>query len=180
MQFGVWKRIIAGFTLILAHAHVLAIDSVAIEMGVGDRVQIAHLGVQWDWGARWFQSNGAHLGGYWDLSLSQWRGTSYRGIKGDTQQITSIGLTPVFRIQRDNKKGAYLEGGVGMNLLSDLYDNNNHHLSTRFQFGPNLGIGYVFDNKVDIGLRYQHYSNASIKQPNDGVDVIAVRTRYAF
>jgi hypothetical protein len=29
-------------------------------------------------------------------------------------------------------------------------------------------------------LRFQHFSNAEIKKPNDGVDFISIRARYAF
>ena len=180
MRFDQWKILIAGIALTAAHGAVQAIDSTYLQLAVGRRVQMVGLGAQWDWERRWFQSNGAHLGGYWDLSLAQWRGTQYRNIPGATQHITSVGLTPVFRLQHDRNKGFYAEAGIGIHLLSDLYDNNDSRLSTRLQFGDHGGIGYVFDNKLDIGLRLQHFSNAGVKEPNDGINFAVIRASYAF
>jgi lipid A 3-O-deacylase len=171
---------IAGIILMVAHGGVCAVDSVSIETGVGQKVQMARLGAQWDWGSRWFKSRESHVGGYWDLTVAQWRGTKYRNTQGERQNITNIGITPVFRFQKDDNKGLYAEAGVGLNLLSKLYDNNDTHLSTRFQFGDHVGIGYVFQNKLDLSLRFQHFSNAKIKTPNDGVEFLTIRARYIF
>lgn len=91
-----------------------------------------------------------------------------------------VGITPVFRYQRDEKLGWYVEGGIGANLFSELYNNDDNRLSTAFQFGDHLGVGYVTDNKWDLGLRIQHYSNASIKRPNSGVNFIIASARYSF
>lgn len=180
MRLIQWKSLIIGVALAAAQSVGHAVDSVSLDLGAGQRVQMARVAAQWDWGSRWFQSNGTHIGGYWDLSLAQWRGTKYQNVSGERQNITNIGLTPVFRFQRDNKKGLYAEAGVGIHLLSKLYDNNGTRLATRFQFGDHVGIGYVFDNKLDLGLRFQHFSNAGIKTPNDGVEFISIRARYAF
>lgn len=180
MRFDQWKSLLACIALTAVHGAVQAIDSTSLELAVGEKVQMLRLGAQWDWESRWFQSNGSHIGGYWDLSLAQWRGTQYQNIPGETQHITSVGLTPVFRFQQDSKKGFYGEAGIGLHLLSDLYDNDNRHLSTRLQFGDHVGIGYVFDNKLDLGLKLQHFSNGGFKNPNDGVNFAAIRARYAF
>lgn len=180
MRMTPWKSLIAGLALTAAHSAVLAIDAVSFEVATGDQVKMVRLGLQSDWEHRWFQSNGTHLGGFWDLSLAQWRGTQYQNIPGATQNITSIGLTPVFRFQQDSKKGLYAEAGIGIHLLSELYDNNNSHLSTSFQFGDEVGVGYVFNNKLDIGLKLQHFSNGGIKKPNDGVNFASIRARYSF
>jgi len=63
-------------------------------------------------------------------------------------------------------------------LLSELYDNNDRKLSTAFQFGDHVGIGYVFQNNLDLGLKVQHFSNGSIKQPNQGINFGVVRVSY--
>lgn len=155
-------------------------DSVSLEVADGNRTQFVRVGVQWDWAGKWWQSNGTHLGGYWDLGLSQWRGTRYQNTAGTTQNLTDIGLTPVFRFQRDDKLGTYGELGIGAHYLSDLYDNNGRQLSTHFQFGDLIGIGYVFSNKLDLGLRLQHFSNGGIKEPNNGVNFVVIKASYRF
>lgn len=155
-----------------------AVDSASFEFAAGAQTKMARAGVQWKWDRQWVRSNGTHIGGYWDLSLAQWRGERFRNIPGNTQNIASIGITPVFRFQNDSLKGWYAEAGIGAHLLSKLYDNNDRQLSTRFQFGDHIGIGYVFPNDADIGLKIQHFSNGGIKQPNDGVDFAVIRVSY--
>ena len=157
-----------------------AADSASFEFGTGDKTKMVRVGAQWKWDAMWWQSNGTHIGGYWDLTLAQWRGNRFRNIPGNTQNITAIGITPVFRFQNDSRKGLYFEAGIGAHLLSELYDNNDQQLSTRFQFGDHLGIGYVFANNADVSLKIQHFSNGSIKKPNDGVNFAVVRVSYPF
>lgn len=166
--------------LILAgiHGTVYAIDSVSAEFAVADEIRMARVGAQWKWQQRWWESDGSHIGGFWDLSLAQWRGSRFQSRSNGTQHLTSIGITPVIRLQNNNLKGFYVEGGIGIHYLSDLYDNNDRQLSTRFQFGDHISIGYVFQNNLDLSLKVQHFSNGSIKQPNDGVNFAVVRVSY--
>ena len=91
-----------------------------------------------------------------------------------------IGSTPVFRWENDNKKGIYVEGGIGASLFSKTYNNNGNRMSTAFEFADHIGIGYVFNNNFDLGLRLQHYSNAGIKKPNNGENFVVVRGAYRF
>ncbi len=156
------------------------IDSGSLEIGGGAKVQMVRVAVQSDWSRRWFQSNGWHLGGYWDASLAQWRGNAYRDVDGQHQNITNIGFTPVFRYQRDDLKGWYGEGGIGVNLLSELYNNDANRLSTAFQFGDHIGAGYVFDNQWEVGMKIQHFSNGSIKKPNSGVNFLVLKVSRPF
>lgn len=159
----------------------VAADSASLEIGSGRKVQMVRVAAQSRWEkTRWFQSNGTHLGGYWDLSLAQWRGSAHQEIKGRHTYITEIGLTPVFRLQADDLKGWYAEGGIGIHLLSKLYDNNSDYLSTRFQFGDHIGGGYVFNNGWEAGLQLQHFSNGGIKRPNSGVNFLVFKVARAF
>lgn len=156
------------------------IDSVSLSVDAGQSVQMTRLSFNKDWDKRWFQSNGSHLGGYWQLSTGFWREKRYMNQPGLHQNLWDIGLTPVFRYEKDNKKGVYYEAGVGVHYLSKLYNNNGNYLSTRFQFGPQLGVGYVFENNWDVGLRAQHFSNAGKKEPNSGVNFISLKVAYHF
>jgi hypothetical protein len=174
------KTAAIGFILAATHCAAHAVDSASLEIASGNKTDMARVGVQWKWARQFWQSNGTHIGGYWDLSLAQWRGRQFQNRPGSTQNITDIGFTPVFRWQKDSLKGLYAEAGIGVHYLSDLYDNNDRQLSTRFEFGDHIGIGYVFRNNVDIGLRFQHFSNGSIKEPNDGVNFAVVRVSYSF
>jgi lipid A 3-O-deacylase len=156
------------------------VDSASFEYGAGSKVNMVRAGVQSDWDVRWLASNGRHLSGYWDATVSYWRGDEHRGIPGQRQHIGSIGFTPVFRYQRDDKLGWYAEAGIGLNLLSQTYNNHDDRLSTAFQFGDHVGLGYVMRNKWELGLKYQHFSNGSIKKPNTGVDFLILKASYRF
>ncbi|MFX7849766.1 acyloxyacyl hydrolase, partial [Acinetobacter baumannii] len=65
------------------------------------------LGLQSYWAKQWFASNGTHLGGYWDATLAEWQENRFQSISDNKQNLTDIGITPVFRFQNDSKKGLY-------------------------------------------------------------------------
>ena len=77
-------------------------------------------------------------------------------------------------------RGWYAEAGVGLNLLSKLYDNDSNRLSTAFQFGDHLGVGYVFANQWDVGMKVQHFSNGGYKEPNSGVNFLVLKASRRF
>lgn len=166
--------------LLCASVPARAVDAVALEYGHAEHARLARIGLQWFWEKQWWKSNGTHIGGYWDFTLSQWRGDRYRGIAGRSQDIAVLGITPVFRFQSNSRKGLYLEAGIGAHLLSERYDNDGKQLSTRFQFGDHIGLGYVFENNLDLTLKFQHFSNAGIKKPNDGADFAVLTVRHSF
>lgn len=169
-----------GCVLVAAHATCVAVDSISAEWAHGNRTQVVRVGAQWNWSSKWWQSNGTHIGGYWDADLAQWRGTRFGDTSDATQNITEAGFTPVFRFARDDQLGLYGELGIGVHYLSGIYNNNGKRLSTHFQFGDHLGIGYVFSNALDLGLRFQHFSNGGYQEPNDGINFLALRVRYLF
>ncbi len=163
-----------------AFAAAPAADGVSFEFASAAKIKMVRVGVQSHWERRWIQRNGRHLGAYWDLQLAQWRGSAHQNIPGRHQHITDIGLTPVFRWQADERKGWYLEGGIGLHMLTKKYDNDQDYLSTKFQFGDHLGGGYVLGNGWDLGLKIQHFSNGGIKTPNSGVDVVVFKVARTF
>lgn len=156
------------------------INTVYTELGSGSKIRMVRAGLTSGWNTRWFQSNGTHVSAYWDASVGAWRGVQAHNIPGAHQNLVDVGLTPVFRFQRDDGLGFYAEAGIGAHLLSKKYDNNDDRLSTSFQFGDHLGVGYVFNPHWEVTLKLQHFSNAGIKKPNSGVDYGMVRVSYRF
>lgn len=166
--------------LLTIHPTSYAIDGVSVEVGTGTKTKMVRVAVQSKWANKWWESNGTHIGGYWNASLAQWRENQFQNVAGATQDITVVGFTPTFRYQNDNLKGFYAEAGIGAHLLSRLYDNDGHKLSTGFEFGDHIGLGYVFNNNLDVGLSIQHFSNGGIKKPNSGVNFVVGRVSYQF
>ena len=161
------------------HAADGMVDSASFELGTNPQQRMFRVAVQKDWEQRWFAGGGRHLSGYWETNLALWRLNAYRNVRGQEKNIAVIGFTPVLRYQNDSKLGLYGELGVGVNLLSTLYKNEDKELSTAFQFGDHVGVGYT-TAKWDFGLRFQHYSNASIKSPNAGANWIVAKAAYRF
>ena len=168
---GVWAAVVLS-------APAAALDGVALEAGRGNGTDMGRVALQWNWNARWLQGSSWHLGGYWDLGLGYWRRDAVAGQNGD---ITEIGLTPVFRIQRNDLSGLYGELAVGAHFLSRTALGDKR-FGTSFQFGDHVGIGYRLGAKgaVDLGYRYQHMSNGGIKAPNNGVTLHQIRLGYHF
>jgi hypothetical protein len=175
-----WLRagvMLAGLSTVPSPA--LAIDGFAVEAGGGEGVNRGRIAVQWDWNRQWFKGSDWHLGGFWDVSIGHWRDGSVA--PGQNDNITDIGLTPVFRIQPNSLVGPYVEAAIGLHLLSRS-SIGDKRLSTKFQFGDHLGFGYRFGarNAFDLGYRFQHHSNAGIKRPNPGINFHQVRLQYHF
>ena len=53
---------------------------------------------------------------------------------------------------------------------------------TRLNFSDNIGVGRSFGarDEHEVSLRWQHTSNAGIRKPNPGQDLILVRYAHAF
>jgi hypothetical protein len=164
--------ITAALLLISTQAH--SIDGVSVEAGSGtNSVDLWRIGAQWNWQKKWLQSGDWHVGGYWDAQIGQWHGASH---------ITDIGLTPVFRLEKNTGYGPYLEGAIGFHYLSGKNISASKQFSTNFQFGDHVGAGFRFGAKgqYDLGLRLQHLSNAGIKHPNPGINFAILRFQYNF
>lgn len=179
------KKMIAAAAALMAMQGAFAaddklIDSVSVDYGSAAKVEMIRFSAQKDWSVRWFQSNGTHLSGYWDASVGFWKESQYKNISGATEHLWDIGFTPVFRWENDTKKGIYYEGGIGVHRLSELYNNDTYRLSTLFQFGDHIGVGYVFDNHWEIGGKIQHFSNGGYRKPNTGVNFLEVKAAYHF
>ena len=163
----------------LSSAPAAAIDGFAVEGGYGENVDRAGVAVQWDWNRQLLKFGDWHVGGYWDVSLDYWNRGSVRA--GENDDLFDFGLTPVFRIQPNSLTGPYFEAGIGFHGLTHTQIGNKH-LSTAFQFGDHLGIGYRFGPRraFDLSYRFQHLSNAGIREPNPGINFQMVRLQYRF
>jgi hypothetical protein len=150
-------------------------DSASLEVGVGKNdLIVTRAALQWDWNQHWFNSNGTSLDGYFDLNAAWWRASNWKE-NDETKNLGVIGFTPVFRFMKTEKKGPYIEAGIGLSLFSKTYNNAGNNLGIRFQFADHVGVGYVFKNNFDLGLRFQHYSNAGLSRKNSGENLLLLR-----
>ena len=101
------------------------------------------------------------------------------------RDLVEVGYTPVLRLQRpvaDGQRVFFVEGGIGVRLLTHTRVSAEHRLSTAFQFADMLGVGMQFGPQArsTLGLRLQHLSNLGIKRPNPGIDFVQVYYTHRF
>lgn len=112
-----------------------------------------------------------------DLSLEYSLGVIRSSISSN-RHTWHAGLTPILRWWFE--PGTALEAGVGANLFSRTYI-GDENISTAYQFGDSLGILHrINGGSWILGLRYTHYSNAGIRNPNPGLGYVQLRVSRAF
>lgn len=110
-----------------------------------------------------------------ELGLSHWRPRA--GAKaGNMSQLSAV---PMWRFWLSPESRLFFELGIGPSLLSRK-EFAGRNLSTNFQFADHVGLGYAIDDHTRLGLRYSHFSNASIKRPNPGLDIIQLTLSRSF
>ena len=169
----------AAIVAMIASGSALALG-MSLELGNGDDVDMGRIGVQWwEWHSERFRSENWHLGGYTEFSAGYWHTNDLQG--GKHSSLGDFGLTPVFRLQRNTLDGPYAEMGLGVHGLTHT-SIGGKRMSTAFQFGSHIGLGYRFGAKqaFDLSYRFQHLSNAGIKHPNSGINFNQLRLQYGF
>lgn len=132
-----------------------------------DDTQMYRVGVARDWNRAWFTDGNWQLTGHWLAEIGYWN-TDKDNRQNDN--LWEVGLTPVLRLapKATASLRPYVEAGIGGHVLSDTRI-GERELATAWQFGSHLGAG-LDCGPLQIGYRFQHLSNASIKQPNDGIN----------
>ena len=162
----------ATAALALGSLSAQAVDFTAAIGQSGDSTMVYRLGAQWDWNTSWWQSDVGRLTGYWDAGYTYWDGD-------ETASNHSLSFAPVFVYEfSGDSVQPYIEAGIGVAAFSstELEDND---LGSSFQFEDRIGAGVRFAGQ-EIGIRALHYSNAGIKQPNDGVEAYTLHYRTSF
>ena len=155
--------------------HSVSAQAAGLEFGLGstsDSTMTYRLGLTSDWDKSWFQSDTGRLTGYWSGAHTYWDGDK-------RASVSSLSFSPVFVYEFAGESvKPYIEAGIGVALFSRtrLEDNN---IGQSFQFEDRLGAGVRFAGQ-EIGVRAIHYSNAGIKQPNDGAEAYTLHYRTRF
>ncbi|WXL24776.1 acyloxyacyl hydrolase [Ectopseudomonas mendocina] len=138
----------------------------------GESSTTYRLGTQFDFNRSWFVSDVGRLTGYWDAAYTYWDGDK-------SASNHSISVSPVFVYEFAAERfKPYVEAGIGVAGFTSTEVEGNQ-LGSAFQFEDRIGFGVRFDNQ-EIGIRAIHYSNASIKQPNDGIESYSLHYRVGF
>lgn len=139
------------------------------------------LAVSWDFGAIVREDDLWGLNATWENSVAFWNGPKRASLApGRATDLNAATTGPMFRFQRRHPFPStnitpYAELGVGLSWLSET-EIEGRILSLHFQFEDKGGLGVRLGKKqqYDVAVRAYHYSNASIKRPNSGVNLAMV------
>lgn len=153
---------------------IAAPDAFFLQVGKAGHTEAVTGGLLWDW--REWRVFSSVISGYWEVSLGRWQASDNLDSHASHAWSTEFGLTPVFR-HRFEDSGLFVEAGIGAHLVTPIYGSGDKRFSTRFNFGDHLGLGWAFgaQRAHELALRYQHFSNGSIKKPNPGEDFLQFR-----
>jgi hypothetical protein len=117
-------------------------------------------------------------GGNWRYTIGSEATFAYwRGIEGGAvdKELYDLGYTNTIRMTRisGGTPRPYLEGGLGVHVLSGVKINLDRDLGIAFQFGEFIGAGMRFgeNERYSLAFRLAHESNANIDKPNNGLSI---------
>ncbi|USZ49882.1 acyloxyacyl hydrolase [Halomonas sp. DN3] len=124
------------------------------------------------------------LGYDWTFDLSRYHpsldlrlGTGVILFEGDDRSDNqAFYLRPALRYSWDH---VFVEGGIGASAFIDTHI-EDRDLGSSFQFEDRLALGLRMGPYGDLSISATHYSNASIKEPNDGFELYALNWRLAY
>ncbi|MEX3606233.1 MAG: acyloxyacyl hydrolase [Burkholderia sp.] len=143
-------------------------------------IKKADFGVVWNPGWSWWQMGDWHFTFVMEGHASYWH---YGGDHAVHANIGEFGVTPVFRfIKRSGAIRPFFQAGAGLCLLTHPTIATNYTMSTAFQFADMVGVGAQFGDhqQYQASFRFQHESNASIKDPNPGINFSQIYVQYNF
>ncbi|CAM3761222.1 Lipid A deacylase PagL [Pseudomonas reidholzensis] len=166
--------LVAAAALSVGQINAAQAADVSLSVGqTGDSTMVYRLGLQSNWDASWWQTSVGRLTGYWDAGYTYWDGDQ-------TASNHSLSFAPVFVYEFAGESvKPYIEAGIGVAAFAHTELESNE-LGSSFQFEDRIGFGLRFAGGHEIGVRAIHYSNAGIKQPNDGVESYALHYRMAL
>jgi lipid A 3-O-deacylase len=173
--------LVAGATTFAWHAFAadLRPGGVFMEGGEGDRaVHAASIGLVWPWSWQHATAAGAWTA-YTEAYLSRWSAR----VDGGRSDFDHVGVAPMFRYRGTHGASPwFVEGGIGLIYMDRLFTTPEKKFSTRLNFADTLGVGRNFGERGrhEVTLRFTHFSNAGLKRPNPGQNLLRVKYAYFF
>ncbi len=134
-------------------------------------------------GFRWHQDKvmgqlaGADITHYYLFAYNYWQSTIVDGQEG---VVNGLEFIPVFRLNWSYSNIiSFVETSVGASVLS-RNQINDRQLSTNFQFSNSLAFGGYFTPQSTWTVQLQHYSNNSIKLPNNGINFYNINFAFRY
>ncbi len=178
MRVTVFRTGILGL-LLLFSTPAWGFDSMALGGGVANQgIEVGRVAVREAFSPQGMSLWRTGWSGFYELAVNRWH---YEGRRDDpTTTINAVSFSPVFTLHRHaGSRNAYWEFGIGAALLTDDLI-ATRDLASQFLFEDRIGWGYRFNARHELSIKLMHYSNAGIRQPNDGVDMVLVHYIHPF
>jgi len=163
-DFVIMKKIITAAVLAFLATGTQAADLSGAIGATSQGGLTARAAVGFDWDKSWFETNTGRLTGYWDAGYTYWEAGDASG------GAHSLSFSPVFVYEfgSGNVK-PFIEAGIGLAVFSGT-SAGDQEFGSAFNFEDRIGAGLKIGETQKVGIRAIHYSNAGIKQPNDGIE----------
>ncbi|MDB5900570.1 MAG: hypothetical protein JWP41_4172, partial [Ramlibacter sp.] len=150
-------------------------DALAVQAGAGaSGTATAGVGLVWDWDLERLRRK-AEITAHTELLLNHLRADDFGG---GSQGFTQVVVLPSLRMRLDRGQSPwFVEVGIGASWMDKLLVTPHKTFSTQWNFYDVVGVGYSLDDqrRHELGLRWVHISNAGIKKPNPGQDLLQLR-----
>ena len=159
--------------------------ALAVTMGVG----ISHgqdtddvsVGARWDWpGLVDDWSKGVHALGRVEFDI-----TNFQGERNAPRHdnVRALAVIPEVRLSPERGSNVpFVDLGLGIGGVSEVTINGDRHFASAFQFTELLRVGLRagLGGRWEVALSAQHFSNAGLKKPNDGITYGGVSLAWRF
>lgn len=162
-----------GLAAPVAAQELYSAPALGLRLGAGEHYQRAELA--WESPSVWTHrfEGGSRLDLLGELGVAYWHANGSRE-RGSVWQLSAI---PLLRWTWSDRY--YVEAGIGATAFSHTRFANKN-ISTAFQFGDHIGVGMHLNENSRLSLRFSHYSNAGIKRPNPGLNVLQLNYSYQY
>lgn len=159
-------------------------SSVYLQYGWQGSSKAYGIGATRDWPRAWSWGVGpGRLSGYWEADAQYWKFPAAADGRSTLTKLGKFELAPIFRFRGDDGRSPwFVDAGIGLTLTTHLYRTERKRASTAFNFGDQIAVGWLFGptQAHELALRFEHMSNASIKEPNPAINFYQLRYAYHF
>ena len=177
METWGWRAaMITSLALTLASNPLNADEYSVTMMGNSDAAGIK-VGFRWHPESEMALLKDTNFSHYYHFGYNYWQSLETGGQEGVNNVLEFI---PVFRYSWAKEDFfSYAETSVGFSVLART-EMDDRQFSTNFQFANGLAVGGFLSPKTSWSLQLQHYSNNSIKLPNNGINWYNLNIAYRY
>jgi hypothetical protein len=167
---GIWRAAVFVALGPLTTASPARADAVGVFAGHGQDTDQYGIGIQLDRRTPVHDYVSLTLTGHLEFGVGE-----FQGDKGAISHNTIRALDALAELRWQRRANGpvvpFVEFGTGMGGPSEVTINGDRHFSTAFQFTEILRTGVRLgpDERFDLAVGAQHFSNAGLKRPNDGI-----------